>query len=254
MKQLVLYITLVFCCLNVLAGANDDAFNIFNQANELYADGKYDKAIELYQELVNQESHSHTLHFNLANAYFKAGENTLAILNYEKALKFKPDFEDALFNLKIANANTIDKIESAPEQIVSKTWKGLILSKTTDNWALFFITILFISVALFLSYLFSNQILIKKAGFYGSTFFLVLSLFCWLMANQSQTIKSQSSEAIIFSPSITITSEPNPAGKKLFTLHEGTKVEVLEKSGNYSKIKLPNGNIGWLTSENITLI
>jgi uncharacterized protein YgiM (DUF1202 family) len=79
-------------------------------------------------------------------------------------------------------------------------------------------------------------------------------MFTFLLAAQNQDILSNSSEAIIFTPSTPIQSEPNNQSEKLFTLHEGTKVTLLEENKSWSKIKLPNGNIGWIESEKIKLI
>jgi len=127
----------------------------------------------------------------------------------------------------------------------------LVTSKTISNWAFYTVGLFFLSLILFVSYIYSHQILIKKGGFYAGTLFLVLALFCWLMAAQHQNLTNSSAMAIIFNPSVTIQSEPNENGKELFTLHEGTKVSVLEEQNNWSKIKLPNGNIGWIKASDI---
>ena len=99
-----------------------------------------------------------------------------------------------------------------------------------------------------------EQVIIKKAGFYAGLLFLGLSMFTLLMASQHDAIIKKSAEAIIFAPTTTIQSEPNTKAEKLFTLHEGTKVTVLEESTDWSKIKLPNGNVGWIKSEEIKSI
>ena len=99
-----------------------------------------------------------------------------------------------------------------------------------------------------------QQVIIKKSNFYAGVLFLGFSLFTFLMASQHNGIVKQSSEAIIFAPTITIQSEPNESSEALFTLHEGTKVTLLEASNGWSKIKLPNGNIGWINSEDIEKI
>lgn len=57
-----------------------------------------------------------------------------------------------------------------------------------------------------------------------------------------------------FISKVTKKSEPNANSQKLFTLHEGTKVNVLEKSSGWVKIKLPNGNVGWLKASDVEVI
>mgnify|MGYP000633717547 CR=1 FL=1 len=99
-----------------------------------------------------------------------------------------------------------------------------------------------------------HAIFIKKISFYSGSFFLALTLFCWLMAVQRNKINLAANEAIIFEQTITIQSEPNATAEKLFTLHEGTKVTLLEKVNTWSKIKLPNGNVGWVPTDAIVAI
>ena len=77
-----------------------------------------------------------------------------------------------------------------------------------------------------------QQVIIKKSSFYAGVIFLGFSLFTFLMASQHNSIIKQSSEAIIFKPTITIQSEPNSNSEALFTLHEGTKVTLLETSND----------------------
>ena len=86
--------------------------------------------------------------------------------NYEKALKLKPDNEDALFNLKMANKRTIDKIDRLPELFIENTWKTLVTSKTVETWAYYAIGLLFLSLLLFISYLLLQQVIVKKTPFF----------------------------------------------------------------------------------------
>ena len=90
----------------------------FKEANELYANGKYTEAAELYNTLITDDYLSPEIYYNLGNAYFKLNQIPQAILNYERALKLKPDYEDAIFNLKQANFRTIDKIDRLPELFI----------------------------------------------------------------------------------------------------------------------------------------
>jgi hypothetical protein len=226
----------------------------FNTANELYANGKYEDAIERYQTIIDDDNFSTDIYYNLGNCYYKTNNIPEAILHYEKALKLKPDNEDALYNLAMANKLTTDKIDRLPELFIGSTWRNLITSRTVENWAYYALGLIFLSLLFFISYLLMHQVMIKKTGFYAGLFFLGLSMFTFLMAAQHNSIIKQSTEAIIFSPTTTIQSEPNENSEELFTLHEGTKVTLIESNKDWSKIKLPNGNIGWIKSSEIKSI
>lgn len=223
----------------------------YNEANNHYAAGRYEEAAQAYEKLITEDHLAADVYFNLGNAYFKMDNIPSAILNYERALKMKPDHEDALYNLAMANQKTVDKIERLPELFIGSTWRNLLTSRTVNSWAYYSVGLVFLALVFFVAYLVLQQRLLKKVNFYAGVFFFLTALFCWLMAAQHQGIINDSAEAIIFSPNITVQSGPNPTAEKLFTLHAGTKVNLLEVNNNWSKIKLPNGNVGWLESASL---
>lgn len=246
--------TIVFALLFLIPPTFAAPQDQLKSANDFYAEGNYEEAITEYEAILAADNISTDIYYNLGNCYYKSDDIPRAILNYEKALKLKPDNEDALFNLAMANKLTVDKVERLPELFIGSTWKTLITSKTIDTWAYYTVGLIFLALLLFISYLLMDMVIIKKTGFYGGIFFLLLSMFTFLMAAQHNGIVQQASEAIIFAPTTTIQSEPNENAEDLFTLHEGTKVTLLEKSDEWSKIKLLNGNVGWIKSEEIEKI
>ena len=247
LKSILITLNLVIC-FSALANTS------YQNANQFYADGKYEEAAQAYEELIANDQLSTDIYYNLGNAYYKLDAIPSAILNYERALKLKPDNEDALYNLAMANKKTVDKIERLPELFIGSTWRNLVTSRTVTDWAYYCVGLFFLALVFFIGYLLLRQVMIKKINFYAGIFFFLTALFSWLMASQHQSIISESAEAIIFSPTITVQSEPNPSAEKLFTLHSGTKVSLLEESNNWSKIKLPNGNVGWIESEQVKKI
>lgn len=73
----------------------------FNQANIFYQNEKYSQAVAAYQAILTQQQ-SPSLHYNLANAYFKIGEYGPAILHYRKALILDPRNPEFKANLQFA--------------------------------------------------------------------------------------------------------------------------------------------------------
>ena len=47
-------------------------------------------------------------------------------------------------------------------------------------------------------------------------------------------------------PTITVKSSPSISSVDLFVLHEGSKVKILDNTGEWEKIKIANGSIGWI--------
>ena len=61
-------------------------------------------------------------------------------------------------------------------------------------------------------------------------------------------------EAVIFKPSIDLMSEPTENSSVSFVLHEGTKVEVIDALGTWSKIKIVNGSEGWVENSSLRML
>ena len=58
--------------------------------------------------------------------------------------------------------------------------------------------------------------------------------------------------AIIFAKEVEARLEPNLRAETSFSLHEGTKVLVVENYGaDWSKIKLQNGETGWIANSEL---
>jgi len=45
---------------------------------------------------------------------------------------------------------------------------------------------------------------------------------------------------------VDVVSSPAGDATQVFSLHEGVKVQLKEKSGEYCRIRLSDGKIGWL--------
>ena len=60
---------------------------------------------------------------------------------------------------------------------------------------------------------------------------------------------------IVFEEVIEVNFEPNDKSEVLFEIHEGTKIEVIENfDKDWLKIKLSNGQIGWVIKNQIKII
>ncbi|MCE3280819.1 MAG: hypothetical protein K0S44_3010 [Bacteroidetes bacterium] len=221
---------------------------IFDSANTYYAKGKYEEAINLYNKIISENKESAALYFNLGNAYFKTNNLGLAILNYERAKKLDPDDEDIEANIKLANQQTEDKIEEAPQLFLSQWQSSLEDIMTEKEWGIFLITCLIVSMLLFIIYVFSYSKSIKQIGLFSGSIVLILAFFSFFLGKSKYYTTKNSNTGIIISPSVTVTGSPSEKGIKLFILHEGVKVNITEKSEDWTEIKIANGNVGWVRS------
>lgn len=222
--------------------------NAWDSANAAYARGRYEDAIKMYEQILAANKESAGLYFNLGNAYFKTNNTGAAILNYERAKKLDPDDENINANLKIATQKTEDKIEPAPQFFLSQWQNNITDLMNEKSWSLLLIICIAASLLLYSVYVISDGKALKQFGFFGGSVLLVVSVSLFFIARSKYYSTVNSNSAIITSASATVTGSPSEKGTRLFILHEGTKVNILEKEDDWTEIKIPNGNVGWLKS------
>ena len=249
MRTIILLVGIFFCFNQTThAGTTATAEQQYDKASKLYKSGNYAEASMQYQNLVNDGKRSTALFFNLGNCYYKTGDYAKAILNYERAKKIAPADEDIEYNLKLANAKASDKIDPIPQLFYEKWWSIFITTFSPTEWSAFAIITLWIAVGIFLIYLFAKTVEKKKKSFYASAIIFCLSLCLFIVARSANQLIYNYSFAIIMDSSAYAKSAPDEKGTNLFLLHNGTKVEVIEEQEGWKKIKIANGNTGWMAN------
>ena len=97
----------------------------------------------------------------------------------------------------------------------------------------------------FFFFAFSQTLWIRKTAFYTSIIALFISIVACLNASSLHYRDTQRAEAIITQGIVNAKSSPDRSGNDLFTIHEGTKVEIKEVIGDWCCIHVGN-NIGWM--------
>lgn len=232
-----------------VAKAQQTAEQWFEQANAAYNAGNYDTALILYNNVISNELESVPLYFNMGNTYYKKREYPMAIYYYEKALKLDPSNEDVRTNLAIANLAIVDKIEEVPQSFIVKGWTGLKNALSGQQWtwlSLVAFALLLVSAYLFLR---ARRIGMRKLGFFAGVFFALAFALSVLFAAQMKQAALKENQAIIMTPTVTVKSSPSEASVDLFVLHEGAKVQILDHTDGWNKIKIANGSMGWLQAD-----
>ncbi|MFW6267545.1 MAG: tetratricopeptide repeat protein, partial [Marinilabiliaceae bacterium] len=194
------------------------------------------------------------LYYNLGNAYYKTGELPRAILNYERALLHAPQDKDIRHNLELAYSQTTDEIERVDAFFLTEWYRDLRNLNDSDGWALWSVGC-FILVLISLGiYFYGRNVPLKKIAFALSFIFLITSGITFAFSARQKEKLTEESHAIIFTPSVNIKSSPDQSGTNLFVLHEGTKVELLNKIGEWWNVKLEDGSEGWIHESDIEII
>ena len=224
------------------------------EGDSAYIKEDYAAAIQIYETLL-KKGEAAEVYYNLGNSYYKVGEIAKSVLNYERALLLNPGNSDIRANLEVARAKTIDKVEPVPEVFFVSWIKSLINSMSVDAWATWGIVSFILLIIALYFFIFSKQIVWKKAGFISGIIFLIITICSNLFASQQKDGLVNRNEAIVMNPSVTVRSTPSESGTSLFIIHEGRKVIVKDSSmKEWKEISLEDGKVGWIPASAIEVI
>ena len=248
MKKYILILMIILFANNVFAQSAD---SMYVQANALYNSGKYEEAVNIYEDiLTKKDTESSDLYYNLGNAYFKQNILGAAILNYERAYRLNPSDEDINHNLAVAQTQLLDKFDEVPEFVLITIFGKIKSLFAANTWGILALMSFMVVLILVLLFLFARSLFIRRLSFWIACFVLLFSISCKLIEGNLRKYDN----AIVFVPVLTAKTSPDDSGKDVFLLHEGTKVVVRDNFNDWTKIQLPNGEQGWVVSEAIEII
>ncbi|MDP2686828.1 MAG: tetratricopeptide repeat protein [Aequorivita sp.] len=225
--------------------------NLFEQGKELYKNGKYQQAITAWMQILDKGEHSAELYFNLGNAQYKLNQIGPSVYYYEKALQLSPNDPDIKNNLAFAENARIDSIEPLPKTVFSKWYNSISGIFSFNGWAILAVAFSIFFVALFLFYYFAFSERRKRLLFVSSMFMGILLIASLTMAFFTYGDYSKNQPAVIFASEIEVKTEPSMGSNVAFTLHEGTKVQILAQDGNWYRITLEDGKDGWIPATDL---
>lgn len=254
MKQKIIKALGLLMFLPVFVLSQEHPDSLFRQAQKQYDAGNYTESAVIYHQIVAQNIESASLHYNLGNAYFRSDELGEAILHYEKARQLNPRDEDIRYNLKIARARIQDRIEPPENSILIRVFNTL-------KYLLNLHELAWLTAGIFLlgGFLFSLWWILRRTRirtFIGHAL-VVCSILFLLVAPLlvSRTIEAHKhTYGIILQKEVQVRSAPQQLTTTVFTLHEGTKMEVEGAQNQWYQIRLVDGKEGWIPVNAVGII
>ena len=219
------------------------AAELYKTASQQYKSNQFEQASASYEKIIMQGYRTPEVYYNLGNCYFKLQNTGKAILNFERARTLAPKDEDISHNLKLAQLRAVDKLQPVPQLGIVTQWNNLLTSQTSKGWGLFAVGFVWLSLVLFAVYL-----VVSRSGFvlFLGLLFLALSVTSVSLAFKQSSAEENSEAAILMVENVNVKSAPDANGTDLFTIHQGIKLEICDQVGNWTKVRLADGKVGWI--------
>ena len=251
------YLVLLLLLAAPAADAREDSYvdSLWNSANNAYVEGRWEDAVKGYEDIAALGLESAPLYCNTADAFFKQGNIPKAILNYERALRLDPSYEDARYNLELAGSMIQDRIDPVPEFILKAWARDVCWLMDSDAWAMTFIVLLALTLAMVLLFLLAPTVAGRRTGFFTAIALVLLAAGTLGFSMWQKNDYMRTDSAIVMRPVSSVKSSPSAeSSQDLFVLHEGTKVRILDHVGSWSNIELADGRQGWIRTSEIETI
>jgi tetratricopeptide (TPR) repeat protein len=220
---------------------------ILERGNQLYLEGDYAGAVEAYEAVLDAGFESVALHYNLGNAYFKSGELGRSILAWERARTLAPNDPDVLANLELARSQTPDAIEPLPRFwlfSVASWWVGLLprgalIALVAAAW-------LAVGVGVAVRLLARRDDVGAVGKWIAVAGALVTLVFGTNLFVRELGI-GRAERGVILANAVPVRSAPAEEDDlTLFEIHEGTRVRIDERAGEWAEVVLDDGKVGWV--------
>lgn len=245
------FAVLTATCLSPQRGQaqSDEAVRFFQDGNTLYEEGDHAGALEAYTRVLESGYESGALYFNMGNAYYRLDQVGQAVRHYERARRFMPDNNRLHHNLTLAQRRAPDTFAQRP----TPTWQSWWERAVAQIGARGFFTgglIFYLLAATLLGWrIVTGPFTLFQRGLFGACLTVAgLLLVASFSASLEPVLRPR---AVITAKEAALHQEARPTAPTDQTLHEGLLLDVLHADSGWVRVRLPDGQTGWLRAETV---
>jgi hypothetical protein len=239
----------------VLSGRAADVGSDFDAANKFYEQGKFSEAAAAYEKLLRAGAPAEVVHFNLGNAWFKAGQLGRAIAEWRLAERSSPRDPNVRFNLQFAR-----KRVTGSDAPAGPLWQRALRSLTLNEWTMLASVSLWIWFLLLALREFKPALRKVLSGYTATAGLGALLLACCLAGAAALQFNTRPA-VVIVSEAIARTG-PLEEAKVLHQLRDGTEVVVLDekeitvgdKKQTWLQVRDSARRTGWVKGDQLSVL
>lgn len=223
-----------------------EAQALFVEANDAYYKADYAAAQAKYEKLLEAGLGGPDVLFNLGTTHLANNELGPAVLYLERARRLSDD-DDIEANLAVARQRQGD-------QVVGAESSRPFLERVADAMDERVVSVAFLVVwwLAFVAWLVFRRKLEGRLLWGLATGALLLAgLTLGAGVGVHAYVRHRVVEAVVMPVTAKVREFPGDAAKVSFEVHAGLKVRVMEESGKFARIRLPNALEGWTDKEGL---
>ncbi len=219
-------------------------FASLTKADSLYTIQNYMEAIAEYEKQLS-EGVNENIYYNIGNCYFRMNEYPQAILNYHKALKINPQYNDARYNLQICSEK-VGTSEYARNEMFYATWiKTLVSSKNANDWGIWALCCWAVFLLIGVAYLLAQTPKIKKITFFTALPFLILAILLNVFAYNSKQDYYNTLHLVVMKAT-PLYESATTASKQIGEINPGVLLKLNDTfDEHWYNVILPDGREAW---------
>lgn len=230
-----------------LLQAQDDRYTA---GNLLYEKKDFQGAIRLYDEMIGEGMSSYGLWYNRGLAQLQLSNVGEAILSLERAARWD-ETEEVYIHLEMANGLIENEIPEFSDFFLTTWWNSMVESIGVNGFAsLGLLVFLLACLLLFLSW--TGRAVVNRAELKAAILAFLAIVFVLLSVSAQKTQQSDV-QAIVMTKS-ELYEGSDERSPQLRLLSAGVKVRILDRIGEWYKVRLPDKEIGWVMTSQIEII
>jgi hypothetical protein len=224
----------------------EEAQALFVEANDAYYKGDYAAAQAKYEKLLAAGLGGPDVLFNLGTTHLAKGELGPAVLYLERARRLSDD-DDIEANLAVARQRQGDQVVGADaqtpflERLADALNERLVSTGFLVSWWLAF--------ACWVVFRRKTEGRLGWGLLTGALMLAGVTLGAGVAVHAH--VRQHVIEAVVMPATAKVREFPGDGARVSFEVHAGLKVRVMEESGKFARIRLPNALEGWTEKEGL---
>ena len=228
-----------------VAAQPDRLLRRFETANEAYAQGRYEQAVEGYRDILGAGYASVALYHNLGNAYVRLGRTGPAVWAYEKGRRLRPNDPRLRHNLEhVRQQAGLPQTGLPPRGFAALVtgWSSLLL--------------------------FGTGVLLLSAGLLGAVFWrapdrtlawrapiswgpVAIGVLLVIVALGTSYVQAHDHPAVVMPESVPLRTAPAETATPDTTIGAGTMLEIQSDQENWARVRLRDHSEGWVRTRTL---